>query len=384
MRQLRLVLALGAFFVLAAVLAACGGAIPGDSVAKAGSMAITKDQYSHWRAIAIKGQQQQVPGQKVVAPDPPGYTACIANLKKSTPKPAKGQPKISDAQYKTQCKAQDKSLTEQTLGFLIQAAWLQQEAKAQNVNIADADVMKQFEQAKKQNFPKPADYQKFLKTSGETQSDILFEVRTRLTFQKLQTKATKSQRKVTQAKVTAYYDSHKTQFATPERRDILLVLAKTKAKADAAKKAIKGGQSWKSAAKKYSSDPQTKATGGLLKNAIKTEQDAAFGQAAFAAPKGQLSGPVKSQFGFYVFKVTKVTPMKQTPLTTVAGSIRQSLISQAQQKAVSSFLADFKKKWTAMTKCRSGFVVQGCKGAPKPPPTAAPGQQQQQVPPTGG
>jgi foldase protein PrsA len=371
-RHLRFALALGAFFVPAAALSACGGGIPGDSVAKVGDTSITKDEFAHWRGIAIKGQQQQVPGQTVVAPDPPDFTKCIANLKKTTPKPAKGQPKVSDAQFKTQCKAQDKSLTEQTLLFLLQAAWLKQEANDQNVPITDKAVQAQFLKAKKQNFPKEADFKKFLKTSGETQADILFEVRTRLIFQKLQAKATKAQGKVTQPQVVAYYNSHKSQFATPERRDIQLVLTKTKAKADAAKKAIAGGASWKSVAKKYSSDPQTKSTGGLLKNALKSEQDAAFGAAAFAATKGKLSGPVKSQFGYYVYRVNKITPLKRTPLATVQGSIRQSLISQGQQKSVNGFLAKFKKKWTAKTNCRAGYVVQGCKGAPKPKATTTP------------
>jgi len=325
-------------------------------------LSISKDDYNHWRNIAIKGQQQQVPGQKVVAPDPPSYTACIANLRKTTPKPAKGQPKVTDAQFKSQCAAQDKSLTEQTLGFLIQADWLAQEAKEQKVEATDKEVNAQFLKAKKQNFPKEADFQKFLKSSGETQQDILFEVKTRLLFQKLQTKATKSQAKVTQPQVVAYYNSHKSQFSTPERRDIQLILTKTKAKADAAHAALKAGQSWKSVAKKYTTDPQTKATGGLLKNAIKSEQDATFGKAAFAASKGKLSGPIKSQFGYYVFKVQKITPAKQTPIATVTGSIRQSLISQNQQKTVTKFLNDFKKKWTAKTTCRTGFKVQGCKG----------------------
>ena len=42
-----------------------------------------------------------------------------------------------------------------------------------NVKVTDADVKKSFDEQKKQSFPKDADYQKFLKKSGQTQEDIL-------------------------------------------------------------------------------------------------------------------------------------------------------------------------------------------------------------------
>ena len=53
MKLARRFLALGAFFVVAIVLAACGGdSIPGNSVAKVGGTNITKDDFNHWLKIA--------------------------------------------------------------------------------------------------------------------------------------------------------------------------------------------------------------------------------------------------------------------------------------------------------------------------------------------
>ena len=43
-----------------------------------------------------------------------------------------------------------------------------------------------------------------------------------------------------------------------------IVLAKSAAQADQAKKALQSGQSWTAVAKKYSIDPTTKNSGGLL------------------------------------------------------------------------------------------------------------------------
>ncbi len=53
------------------------------------------------------------------------------------------------------------------------------------------------------------------------------------------------------------------------------------------------------------------------------------------------------------------------------------LASQNQQKALDTFVKDFRKKWKEETDCREGYVTQDCKNAPKPTatPTPAGGQQ---------
>ena len=85
-----------------------------------------------------------------------------------------------------------------------------------------------------------------------------------------------------------------------------IVLTKTQAEANAAKAALQKGQSWTTVAKKYSIDPTTKNTGGVLNGVTAGQQDSALSKAAFAAPLNKLMGPVKGQFGYYVFEVTKV------------------------------------------------------------------------------
>src|SRR4051794_31349312 len=97
----------------------------------------------------------------------------------------------------------------------------------------------------------------------------------------------------------------------------------------------------------------------------------------------KIYGPVKTQFGYYVFKVTKVTPASQQTLTQATPTIKQLLQSQNQQKALDDFVKDFQKRWKDKTDCRSGFVTQDCKNAPKAktPSTVAPGWTQQNAPP---
>src|SRR5436305_2640289 len=119
-------LALGAFFVVAIALAACGGSsIPGNSVAKVGGTSITKDDFNHWlRIAAISSQGQSDPdiasGKKQAQiPDPPNFTACVADKAKSAPAPAKGQPKPTTAPFKQQCQTEYNGLRDQELQYLV-------------------------------------------------------------------------------------------------------------------------------------------------------------------------------------------------------------------------------------------------------------------------
>ena len=48
--------------------------------------------------------------------------------------------------------------------------------------------------------------------------------------------------------------------------------------------------------------------------------------------------------GFYVFRVTKVTPAKQQSLAQVKTTIKNLLQSQQQQKALNDFVKDWQKR----------------------------------------
>ena len=287
-------------------MAACGG-VPGNAVATVDGEAIEKKTFDHWMTIAAKSGGQQA----TQIPQPPDFTACVANKRKTLPKQAKGQPKVTDTQLKTQCKQEYEALRDQVLQLLISFQWIQGEADDLGVKVSDAEVKKQFDTQKKASFPKDADFDKFLKDSGQSLEDIMLRVRLDVLSNKIREKVTKGKDKVTDAEIKKYYDENKQRFAQPERRDLLVVLTKTKAKADEAKAAIEDGDAWKDVAKKYSIDQASKAQGGKLAAVAKGQQEKALDDAVFKATKGELVGPVKTQFGYYVFKVDKVTPASQ-------------------------------------------------------------------------
>jgi foldase protein PrsA len=368
MKRKLTVLALGAFFVPAAILAGCGQEVPGNAVAEVDGTAIQKQDFEHWMNVAVKSTAQGGNAEL----KPPAFTDCVAAAKKAAGKPAEGQPKQTDADYKKQCQAQYDQLRDQIVGLLISFEWIEREAEQQGVKVTDAEVKKSFDDQKKQNFPKEADYQKFLDESGQTNEDVLKRVRLDVLSNKIREKVTKGKDKVSDAQIKSYYDKNKAQFSQPERRDLSIVLTKTKAKAEQAKAALDSGQSFKQVAKEFSIDDASKAQGGKLPGVAKGQQEQAFDDAIFKAKKSEITGPVKTQFGWYVFEVDKVNKATQQTLAQAKPTIQQVLASQNQQKALDAFVKDFRAEWKDKTECREGYVTQDCKNAPKETPTPTP------------
>src|SRR3954447_8338783 len=363
----RLILSACALVGVCATVAACGG-VPGNAVATVDGDSVSKTDFSHWLTVAAKSSGQA----NAAVPDPQSdYKNCVAQKRKTTPAPAKGQPKVTDAQLKTQCKTEYTQLRDQVLQLLISFKWIQGEADSMGVKVTDADVKKSFDEQKKQSFPKDADYQKFLKNSGQSQDDILQRVRLDLLSNKIRDKVVKGKDQVTDAQIADFYNKNKARFAQPEKRDLRVVLTKTKAQAAAARAALKSGESWKTVAKKYSIDDTSKANGGKLPAQAKGTLDKQLDDAVFSAKKNQLTGPIKTQYGYYDFVVEGLTPASQQTLAQAKNTIKQTLASQNQQKALNSFVKDFTNRWKAKTECSENYKSTDCKNGPKATPTPA-------------
>jgi foldase protein PrsA len=366
----RTILAVGAIGVTG-VFAACGG-VPGNAVAEVDGNPIEKSEFDHWLNIAARSSGQP----NAVVPDPPGYAKCVAQKRKTTPQPAKGQPKVTDDQLKKQCEQEYKALKDQVVQLLVSYQWIEGEASEQDIEVTEAEIKKSFEEQKKQSFPKDADYQKFLKDTGQTEEDILTRVRLDLLSNKIREKVVKGKDRVSDAQIQTFYDENKERFAQPEKRDLRVVLTKKEAQAEKAKNAVEDGQSWAKVAKRYSIDEASKAQGGKLPGQAKGTLEKSLDEGVFSAERGQVIGPVKTQFGFYVFEVTKITPASQQTLEEAKTTIRETVKSQNEQKALDAFVKDFRERWKERTECREGYVISDCKNAPKEKASPTPGATQ--------
>ncbi|MFM9023003.1 MAG: hypothetical protein ACKOK7_04560, partial [Solirubrobacterales bacterium] len=101
-------------------IAGCGG-VPSDDVAKIDGQTISKDTFNRWVKVAGASSASQDPTAKAAVPDPPNFTNCIAAKRKDAPKPVKGQPEQTDADFKKQCSDAYEALKTQVMQFLIRS-----------------------------------------------------------------------------------------------------------------------------------------------------------------------------------------------------------------------------------------------------------------------
>jgi foldase protein PrsA len=377
MSKPRNVLALGAALLVTVGLAACGDSVPSDSVAKVGDVDVSKATFNHMAQTTLSQQasQGQTAGSSTKVPVPPDFTACIAEKKLTATAPAKGQPNPTDAEYKLQCKQEYEALRDQVVQQLINAEWIQGEAHDEGIKVSDDKVHSLFLERKQQSFPTPKAYSDFIKQTGYTTEDLLYRIKIAELTDKLRAKIIKGKDKVSEKQLQAYYAKHKAQFGKPASRDVRIVLTKTLAKANQAKAALAAGQSFKTVAKQYSTDATSKKNGGLLAGVTKGQLEKQLDTAVFAAKKSVIGGPVKTQFGYYVYEVSKITKGSQQSYDQVKESIRSIVSSQNQQDTLNAFVKKFTKKWKDQTSCASGYKIAECKNGPKTTSTAgvAPG-----------
>ncbi len=151
--------------------------------------------------------------------------------------------------------------------------------------------------------------------------------------------AIRSTMKVDDAQVKAYYDAHKAEFSTPstERRaSHILIKVDEKAPASeveaARKKAqdiyakAKAGADFAALAKEFSQDGSASNGGDLgwfsRERMVKPFSDAVFDQAKAV---GEVVGPIQSQFGFHVIKLTGIGG-EIKPFDEVKAQVRQTIL----------------------------------------------------------
>ena len=229
------------------------------------------------------------------------------------------------------------------LDNLINQKLIDQAAKDKGIKISDADVTKQVDQLKA-GFKDASQFESALKSAGMTLSSLTDQIRQQLMTQKL-IETLSPNTKVTDADIKAYYDKNKTQFfqKAAKRASHILFKPQDKATAEKVLKQLKNGADFAIAAKKYSVDTATKSKGGDLgwpSAPFVPEFEAALAKLS----KGQMSGLVKSPYGWHIILVTDVRKAAQQPLAAVKTQIGQTIIQQRKADAYQQFLSELRKK----------------------------------------
>ncbi len=339
----------GLFVSLVLAVAACGNKTEGNGPAKAaGSAAASaaKSAAAPGSAAVSKASTAGTAAAAAVAIDlPAGPIAKVNGTEIDREEFVKKYTKMTKA-FTTRKKDIPEGLAKRykqsIVKQLVDKELLSQEVKKLNVQVPAADLDKEFADYKKM-FRTDENFERYLKSSDITEAQIKDNISHNLAVNALLDKS--GDLKVADAEVKAYYDENKARYEVKEQvraSHILLKVAKDADKAaDAAAKAKadkvyaeakKKGADFAELAKKNSEGP-TAPRGGDLSYFTRGRMVPEFDKAVFTMDVGQVSAPIRTQFGWHVIKVTDKKEGKQRSFEEVKESIDKLLRNKKSRKA---------------------------------------------------
>ncbi|MCB1089027.1 MAG: peptidylprolyl isomerase, partial [Verrucomicrobiae bacterium] len=335
---------LGVYAFLATAMVACG---KGDNKTGGDAPAST--------AAAAKSPASAAPASAAAAAVPTGPIAVINGVKLDREEFDKKYAKMTKA-FTTRNKDIPEGLAlrykESILKQLIDREILQQAIQKQNIQVDPAALDAEFEEYKKM-FRTDENFDRYLKSSEVTIDQIKDNIRHNLAVTALLEKD--GGLAVTPEEIKAYYDENKARYEVKEqvrashilfkveKKDDAAADAEAKAKADAVyKEAIKKGADFAELAKKHSQGP-TAPRGGDLSFFTRGRMVPAFEDVAFKLKEGEISQPVKTQFGWHIIKVTEKKEGRDRPFEEVKDSIDKLLKNKKSRKAKAELLKSLRE-----------------------------------------
>ena len=321
-------IALLAALALGVAAAGCGGGddddkasgdVPPDAIALVGDRAIPKSEYDRLLSQAeatYEAREQEFP--------------------------AAGTPEFAQ-------------LRNALVRSLVEQAQFEIAAEELGITVTDEELDTRLEELKEQFFEgDDAQYQEELVKQGLTQEQVLKDLRTRMLSEKIFEEVT-SEVTVEDPDIEAYYEENKTQFEQPASREVRHILVKNKARADEIHAQLGNGGDFAKLAKQFSQDPASKDEGGNF-TAQKGATVAPFDKVAFELETGELSEPVKTQFGWHIIEaVGDVEEAATQPLSDVEEQISTTLLEERKNERINTWVQELQARFVDLIVYAPGF-----------------------------
>ena len=140
---------------------------------------------------------------------------------------------------------------------------------------------------------------------------------------------------------TNFYESHKEEFMTPLLLRAAHILVKTEAESNEIKSQLDAGADFEQLARAKSLDT-TGIRGGDLGFFQKGQMIPEFEEAAFKMKKGEVSGVIKTPFGYHIIKLTDRAEPAQRDFRQVKNLVEKQLLNDKRSKLFNEFMKKLK------------------------------------------
>jgi parvulin-like peptidyl-prolyl isomerase len=220
---------------------------------------------------------------------------------------------------------------------------------AAGITVPESEVDAQIAKIKAQ-FPSEEDFSKQLAQVGQSPEQLSETIKKMLQQQHWLESQIAGKTEVTDEEAKQFYEANKTEFQQPDTvkaSHILFLVNKDDSeeivnqKLEAAKMAearAKKGEDFMALAKELSEEPGAKESGGDLGFFPKDRMVPEFSEVAFSQKVGDISDPVRTQFGWHVIKVTDKKAAGTVPYDEVKAQLTTYLKAKKQEEAAQTLL----------------------------------------------
>lgn len=172
------------------------------------------------------------------------------------------------------------------------------------------------------------------------QRDYRVPERVKLAYILLKANALTDQVEVSEDQLQEYFDTHRDELVANQERKVRHILIESNKENDAEKKALaekllqqlQEGGDFAELAKKYSNDPGSAEDGGDLGWVNRGVMVKPFEDAVFAAKKGQLVGPVKTEYGYHIILVSDIRGGEEAGFEQVRDKVEKAYRRQQAEE----------------------------------------------------
>ncbi|NMA64935.1 MAG: foldase [Clostridiaceae bacterium] len=228
---------------------------------------------------------------------------------------------------------------EQTLENMITDKIIDLEAAKLKVTVSDNEIKAELDKVIQQSGGEEM-FNLQLAYSGITMEEMKQDLERYLKIVKL----IEPRIKITDEEIISYFEENKADLDQEEQVEASHILVEDEETAKEIKKLLDEGGDFAALAKEHSIDGSA-SSGGELGYFGRNRMVEEFETAAFALQPGQISEPVKSQFGYHIIKVTDRKGAQEATLESSRELIEETLKEQRLNQEYSSWLSEMKEQY---------------------------------------
>lgn len=222
---------------------------------------------------------------------------------------------------------------EQALNVLIIEKIVRLEAEKENIEVTKDDIQAEMDKMIEE-FGGEEAFNNALTFYGVTRADMEYDIEMNLYLERLLEPVIE----ITEDEMKNYFEENKDSFAQKEEVKARHILVEDEESAREVKEKIDKGGDFEELAKEYSTDTGTKDKGGDLGYFGKGKMVKEFEDAAFSLDIGEVSEPVKSEYGFHIIKVEDRKEAKEANYEESKEEIREKIFEQKYPEAYNNWI----------------------------------------------